>query len=354
MIQTWYFVSFRAPNLVAIEGVSGAVKPNRSLLTADGKAESTRPNRAVLGKPAAILVPCSGLKSAAPCCDAQAISLPRDSQEQVETAWLRTLADLSPNCRASDLYQGRGFRLALNLAAECEAELYIVSAGLGLVRAGLTIPAYGLTLSGTGPDSIAARVKGRFDPSAWWEAVGRGPFGIPLDAVFEPVPEGVVIAALSHSYAQLVGPALAELPQNDLVRLRIVGSGLRSVLPEALRPYIMPYDARVTEYAPGARVDLAQRALTHFVRECLPELPHAGAAAHARWVATALGKTTAPAIPVRRRCADDAILEVIDQYLGSEMGVARLLRVLRDQKGVACGEVRFARLYGLATSRRAA
>ena len=116
----------------------------------------------------------------------------------------------------------------------------------------------------------------------------------------------------------------------------------------------MPYDDRVAEYAPGARVDLAQRALTHFVRECLPELPDADAAAHAIWVDTALGQMTAPATTVRRRCTDDAVLEVIHQYVDSGMAVTRLLRVLRDQKGMACEQARFAQLYRLATSRRAA
>lgn len=324
------------------------------MLTARRKTGSTRPIRAVLGRPAAILVPCSSLKSAPPAREAQACSLPRDSQEQAETAWLRTLADLRPAHRASDLYRGRGFRLALNLAGESEAELYIVSAGLGLVRAGLSIPAYGLTLSGTGPDSIAARVTGRFDPSAWWGAIGRGPFATAFDAVFKSGREGVVVAALSHDYARLVGSALAELPRSDLVRLRIVGSGLRSVLPESLWPFFIPYDDRVTGYVPGIRGDLAQRALTHFLRECLPELPDADATAHAKWVETALGQMTAPVIPQRSRCTDAAVLEVIHQYLGSGMTIARLLRVLRDQKGMACEQARFARLYRLATSRRAA
>jgi hypothetical protein len=354
MIQLSYTVILGSLYLVAIEGVSAAVKPNRSMLTASRKPASTRPSGAVSGKPAAILVPCSSRKSALPGRDAQAISLLRDSQKRVETAWLRTLTDLRPTHRASDLYQGRGFRVALKLAAECDADLYIVSAGLGLVRAGLSIPAYGLTLSGTGPENIATRIEGRFDPSAWWRAIGRGPFSTPLDAIFKPRCKGVIIASLSHTYASLVGSALAQIPQNHLARLRIVGSGLRTVLPEALQPYFMPYDDRLAEYAPGARVDLAQRALVHFVRECLPELPDGDAAAHAKWVATALGQMTAPATLVRRRSTDAAVLEVIRQHLDSRIGVARLLRLLRDQEGMACEQARFARLYRLATSRRAA
>lgn len=330
------------------------MKPNRSMLTTSREPTSTRSRGAVSGKPAAILVPCSSLKSALPGRDAQAVSLARDSQERVETAWLQTLTDLGPTHRANDLYQGRGFRVALKLAAECDAELYIVSAGLGLVRAGLSIPAYGLTLSGTGPENIATRIEGRFDPSGWWRAISRGPFATSLHAIFKSRRKGIIIASLSHTYARLVGSALAQIPQNHLARLRIVGSGLRTVLPEALQPYFMPYDDRLAKYAPGARVDLAQRALAHFVRECLPALPDGDATAHAKWVAAALGQMTAPAIPVRRRSTDDAVLEVIHQYLGSGMTAARLLRVLRDQKGMACEQARFARLYRLATSRRAA
>jgi hypothetical protein len=340
--------------MVPIEGVRGAVKPDRSMLTARRKAGPARYNNAVSGKPAAILAPCSSLKSALPCPAAQAVSLSSDSQERVETAWLHTLADLRPTHRANDLYRGRGFRVALKIAAETEAELYIVSAGLGLVRADVPIPAYGITLSGTGPESITARVEGRFDPAAWWHSISRGPFSTPLDTIFNPRRKGIIIASLSHTYARLVGSALAAIRQSELLRLRIVGSGLQDVFPEVLHPYIMPYDDRVSEYVAGARVDLAQRALAHFVQECLAELPDADAAVHAKWVSAALGQMTAPSIPVRRRCTDEVLLEIIHQYLGTGIGAARLLRVLRDQMGMACGEIRFARLYRLATTRRAA
>jgi hypothetical protein len=354
MIQFWYRVISGSLYVVAIEGVRGVVKPDRSMLTRRRKAGPTTYSTAVSGKPAAILVPCSSLKSAHPCRTAQAISLPRDSQERVETAWLHTLADLRPTHRAMDLYRGRGFRVALKIATETESELYIVSAGLGLVRADVSIPAYGITLSGTGPESIAGRVEGRFDPAVWWYAISRGPFSTPLDTIFEPRSKGVIIAVLSHTYARLVCSALAAIRQTELLRLRIVGSGLQEVLPEVLRPYIMPYDDRVSDYVPGARIDLAQRALAHFVQECLAELPDADAAVHARWVSAALGQMTAPSIPVRRRCTDKVVLEIIHQYLGTGISAVRLLRVLRDQMGMACGEIRFARLYRLATARRAA
>lgn len=316
--------------------------------------DCTRSGSAVFAKPAAILVPCSSLKSQRPDREAQAISLPIGSQSEVETAWLQTLTHLKRSNRADNLYRGRGFRLAHRLAAECESQFYVVSAGLGLVKASTSIPTYGLGLTKTGPESIASRISGRLDLSGWWRAVNSGPYAIPIHTAMKTRGTGVVVATLSHSYARLVGPALAELPNADLNRLRIIGVGLRGALPETLWPYIMPYDDRVNAHAPGARVDLAQRALTHFVRVCLRALPDGDATAHANWIAAALEELAVPVTPARRRCSDDAVLKIIDQHLGSGISATRLLRVLRDREGVACEQSRFARLYRMATARRAA
>lgn len=215
-----------------------------------GAEFATRPPE-VSGRPAAILVPCSSLKSVPASSAARAVLLSGDSQRAVETAWLQAIKTLEPASRAGNLYKGRGFHHAVRLAAESGADLYVVSAGLGLIHADTPIPSYSLTLSGVGGDNVATKISERFNPSAWWHAVNRSPFAVPLHSIFKSA-KGLVVAALSRPYARMIGTALAELAPADRARLRIVGARLNAVMPDALHPFIMPYDDRLTRLVPGA------------------------------------------------------------------------------------------------------
>lgn len=328
------------------------MQPNHVVPINGSDADVVAPNPEFSAKPAAILVPCSSLKSVPATSAARAVSLSNDSQSIVETAWLATVSDLKIAAFARDLYAGRGFRRAVRLAAQLGAELYVVSAGLGLVRADARIPSYGLTLSGSDGDNITTKITGCFNPSAWWNAVNCGPFATPLESLFETT-RGLVLAAVSRPYACMIGPALAELDHADRARLRIVGSRLQTVLHKSLHPFIMPYDDRLNRLVSGAHVDLAQRALVHFAQYCLGALPNEDAAAHAIWVSGALDGTCAVSPPVRRRCSDDVILTIISRYLDARVaGVSRLLRTLRRDEGVACEQSRFGRLYNAAVALR--
>ncbi|RWL75145.1 MAG: hypothetical protein EOR69_32010 [Mesorhizobium sp.] len=303
---------------------------------------------------AAVLVPCASRKRLQPDRNASAVSLHRSDQTDLETAWLQQLRKLPVACEATELYGGRGFQLARQASTIADAPLYIVSAGLGLVAAERPVPTYGLTVSGRGPESIAARVNGRFDAVSWWHAVNKGPYSTPLASIFKRNASQPVVIALSQPYARMLASSLDALTDADVARLRVIGVNLDTVLSSRFAPSLLPYDERLEAIMPGTRADFPQRALLHFASEGLAICPGADASTHSGWVQSALAGRRAPARRQRPRLSDDDILALIKRHLPTMTGIGRLLRVLRNQEGVACEQARFSRLYRAAIEERTA
>lgn len=92
-----------------------------------------------------------------------------DDTRAVATAWGRRLAKAPVHISAGDLYAGRGFLEARRAAAHLDADLAVVSAGLGLVEATTRTPSYSLTTAPRDADSVLAKTEG--SATAWWEAL---------------------------------------------------------------------------------------------------------------------------------------------------------------------------------------
>jgi len=294
----------------------------------------------------AILVPCSSRKFVQPAVAATAVALPKGAQAVVETAWARIAADLAADRPASELYGGRGFGLAKTAAALASADLYVVSAGLGLVHSERAIPSYGVTVSDRGDQAIARRVVGRFDPVSWWATVSGSGYSERLAEVTQRH-RGLLLVALTAPYAAMIGAELASLPPKELARLRLFGHGLAGTLPKSLARSVMPYDGRLDAALPGTRTDFAQRALLHFCQH-VPVDGSLGAHRCAEAVQDHLAVYVAPTPRVRPRRSDAEMIALIGGHLKSTKGVGRILRLVRDSDGLACEQARFSRLYQLA------
>ena len=242
------------------------------------------------------------------------------------------------------LYTGRGFGIAAGAAASVGARLYVLSAGLGLVSSDRQVPLYGLTVSPGHAESIAARVKGDFHSAAWFSALLKGPYSMQWADTFAKG-RGRVLLALSRPYAEMIGSSLRALPPRSLARLRIFGASLSEFLPTEVHCAIMPYDARLDAITPGTRADFSQRALAHFIRAVACRVGDQDIEGDRDAVRRALARVTAPLRARRPRQTDEEILRLIRKRLESQSGIARVLRALRDQDGVACEQSRFSRLY---------
>lgn len=272
-------------------------------------------------------------------------------QATLVSTWLDRIGATAPVATATDLYGGRAFGLARDLAASTRTKLFVVSAGFGLVPGNQKLPAYSLTVARNGQDSIQAKAVGPFDPAIWFEALTDGPHSVAWEDVFSEG-AGRVLVALTKPYAGMATPALAKLPSSDLRRLRLFGAGLDAVLPTALKPYLLPYDDRLDTLFPGTRSDFAQRALVHFVRNVA--VADGDSATDAARVRALLAETKAPTRPERSAVTDEALLTLIRSRLSPRASASRLLRQLRDEDQMACEQGRFARLFRQAQAEGAA
>ena len=300
---------------------------------------------------AAVVTICTHRKRIRPPVTSTAVSLPSDSQAAVQSAWIGKIQTLPNEVSAGALYAGRGFGLAVEAARIAEANLYILSAGLGLVAAGQRVPVYGLTVSGGHAESVPGKIAGEFDSAAWFAGLLSGPHSKRwADAAGRG--SGHLLVALTRPYADMVGKSLSELDPSILARLRIFGASLASALPEILLPALAPYDERLDAVLPGTRADFSQRALLHFVRTIVERQGEPDRSADFEAVEVALDDVMPPNRLHRPRRTDEEILHLILARLRSQSGIARVLRALRDEEGVACEQSRFSRLYRAALVQR--
>lgn len=267
-------------------------------------------------------------------------------QSLIATAarWRSALARQSKRTPVRSLYAGRSFSEARAAAASADAELFVVSAGVGLAAADDQVPAYDLT-AGVGEGGLrAALALHSAEPADWWSALcgERG-----LAQLINDKPQSLFLIALPSSYLRMVAADLSRLSEDHFKHVRLFTSLRgRADLPSAARQSAMPYDERlesVSGYA-GTRADFPQRALRHFVERLAG---HRLTVAKGRQaVEKSLSKCKLRQVAQRKRIDDEQVRQLVrTNWDACDGKSARLLRFLRDVAEVACEQSRFAQLW---------
>jgi hypothetical protein len=284
-------------------------------------------------------------------------ALPQAEIADLASHWVRRLSAASERFPASDIYGGRAFQEAMLATDLLDARLMVVSAGLGLIFASERVPPYACTVLVDAPDSIRARVTGEFSIGAWWQALSAAsPY---CHSLHETAAEtgGLICAALSDTYIEMMAGELVALPVAELSRLRLFTRAPLDSIASDLRPYVMPYDDRLDgadSPIRGTRSDFAGRALHHFAEFIVRDGDGRSAAEHADAVRVALAGWRMAQRFDRMRLDDAAVLDLIRTHWDTERGsAARLLRRLRDRLGIACEQGRFAELARQVRAERA-
>ena len=296
----------------------------------------------------AVVTPCSATKSAPQTKTLRAAKIPLASQQRVAEKWLEMVRAAVPAVAAGDLYAGRGFHRARQAAEVADAHLYIVSAGLGLLDSTRLVPSYDLSAGPASQSaSVAGRVRGRFSASKWWADVVQGPHSLPIESLFAAPGEGLVAVALTGPYVDLVSRSLESLSDDHLGRLRLF-CGSQGLSPR-LTTQRLPYDARFDRVVRGAKIDFWQRALEHFVRASQSNDLPADLAGQKQWVEQVLAKAHAPTAVSRQKVDDQDLVLQIEPMVAAGLSLAKVLRKLRDEFSISCGQERLTRLYQACT-----
>lgn len=284
-------------------------------------------------------------------------SLPTGSAEYVATEWATRLRSCGDRVEAARLYAGRGFAEAARASVAVGGNLLVISAGLGAVRAKSLVPPYALSVVSGSPDHVLAHLQPPGTAQQWWaQLCNHSPFHVELAREMKAT-SGAILVALSEAYLDMVARDLGTLNNSLLSRLRIfTRAPAERVLPE-LRRYIMPYDDRLDgpdSVVRGTRGDFAPRAARHFAEVLLKQAPAAAAETHYAMVADSLGEWRLPVPHARQRLSDPELLVLLRTHWAAAGGQSsRLLRVLRDDLGVACEQGRFVGLMNVLRAEQA-
>jgi hypothetical protein len=262
-------------------------------------------------------------------------------------AWTTRLTEAPiESLPAIDLYAGEHWDVARRLAgrtvAGAEVELWVCSAGYGLLRADAPIVPYAATFAAGHPDSVPG---GADAVAAWWDALGgwESPSSGPrsLSDLIASHPRARVLLVLSLAYLTACRGDIDRAARQitDPKQLSILSAGGRAD-PE-LADLLLPCDARLQAALGGTRQALNVRAAAHLLRE--------GVLDHDE-MSQRLEKLLADQPDLRRYqrapASDPEVRAFIRarRTLDPSITHSRLLREFRDANR-ACEQARFAALF---------
>ncbi|MEI7909621.1 MAG: hypothetical protein WCK77_08305 [Verrucomicrobiota bacterium] len=248
---------------------------------------------------------------------------------------------------ARDCYAGDAWLqiLAAERLYRNESQLWVVSAGLGLIPADLPIPNYSATFVNSDPDSVASDSPGR---GAWWNLLiewRRETSGIgSITDLAEANPKSVFLIALSSPYLTVLKSDIVDA-KSALVspdNLLVISAGVRAM--PGLGSSLLPIDARFENLVGGARSTLNARMLRYIVVKNNTRKLSAASVSSALTVTAT--KLDSPRSFERVPLKDNEITTFIRTQSRdvSRPSASSLLRILRDG-GYACEQKRFHRLY---------
>lgn len=301
-----------------------------------------------------VITSCSKRKRVPPATALCAGTLPSGSLDRVAGEWCSRVRAATGGRPALDLYSGRHFYEASRAARELQAELFIVSAGLGVLRSEDLAPPYSLTVTMGSPDNILGVVEGEITAADWWRCLcrrfdGRSDFA--AAAASAGTTDDGIFLALPAPYLKMVEADLQEFSEEQLCRTRIFTGPSFRFRESALNRLLMPYDARLDgpdSPCPGTATDFPARALRHFATTLLPESPQGNYDEHADLVTRCLSGWAPPLRPERTRQSDSELQEIIRANWSHAGGSAsQMLRWVRRRLGLACEQGRMRELYAV-------
>lgn len=298
-----------------------------------------------------VVVTCTERKRRAPSRALQFRSLAKSSKR---SAWTQRLEqDPSDAGPAIDLYAGDHWTVVRGLdqvvrKSGARLQLWVCSAGYGLIPANAPVKAYSATFSAHKPDSVIARTA--LSRRQWWSELAdwRGPSkGQPrtLAALAARFPKAPLLFAGSDRYLDAVEDdlmaALDELRSSEL--LTIFSTGAKPS--RGLADHLAPSSARLKPALGGGSMhSLNVRLLRHAIAALTPERLRSDEVAR---LFQRLLKG-APEMPVhdRKPMTDDDLRSFIRAEFKKNARAKHspLLRLLRDS-GRACEQKRFAEIF---------
>lgn len=229
----------------------------------------------------AMVATCTKRKCAEPVDDLRYHTLGRGDIASRSEEWCRRLQVAGVKFAVDETYRGQGWSRVLAARAAANellghTDLYIISAGCGLLKADDTIPVYSATFA-SDDDQIHRQLEGFTGPTqankCWWQAINNksSVAGIHAKSI---VASDYVVVAVSADYLLAIEDDLSSWSdQLGPGRLFVISVGYAHIrLPEKLRSCVLPVHTVVEEFLRGPRSTLNHRVLEWLITDLLPEI----------------------------------------------------------------------------------
>ena len=295
-----------------------------------------------------LVVTCTNRKSSAPPASLQARNLKGVSTVTRAKAWAKSLSSQTDGVAASEVYQGDHWSVVRSIApsrGSGQVNVWVASAGYGLISPSSKIVAYGATLSGGHLDSVASSSAER---RAWWTALTDRP-----PRVSPASPRSLRQLAVRFSSSPLIiaaSPEYIDAMADDILAAseRLETPELLSILcrvggaPAELSPFTVPVSATLSSELGGALTSLNARVLRW--------LTSTGTARLTRKTITRnmdrlMASCPTRVIPKRTKMTDSEVRNhIVKEQRVAIRSRSVLLKELR-QMGFAVEQTRFGKIY---------
>lgn len=297
-----------------------------------------------------VITNCTGRKSISPSSNLK--KSPEVSKacgiQDAASIWAAAVKADKTKIEANKLYQGRTIVDTKSAQEHLDADVYVISAGLGLVNFQDSIPSYELTVN---EDSQFSKSLKRFGHTNqdWWAVLNKS-----LKKTTNPIARLLatkkykrIFIALPSSYLEMISDDLWGSDPQQLKKVLIFTSTYgTNFIPEHWQHHSLPYDERLEDRKSGysgTRSDFPQRAMKHFLKEI--DMPNDPLPNIIKQLNAKLVKLNKPVAPTRAKVSDPELMKLVNKNWRKFDGrTSKILRFLRDEALVSCEQSRFQKI----------
>jgi len=246
--------------------------------------------------------------------------------------------------KVSELYKGTSWNASLNtkmkLLTKYKTELYIASAGYGLIHSEDEILPYNSTFASSTSNSISKfQNNSKINANTrWWNAINTFSFSSSTD-------ESYFFVILPHNYLLASQDTIENLISIFGNQVFIFIANNHS-LPEFMKNNIIKFDSRFNNFQSGVISNMLQRAVLWLSNEIIiKDIPlcHASLQNH---IEQEMSKYQTFVMPIRTKLSEEELYEKIKLMIQKEniQSASKGLKTFREM-GYACEQKRFGKIF---------
>jgi len=242
----------------------------------------------------------------------------------------------------TDLYKGIGWRATLNtynlFSDHHETELYIASAGYGLIHHDTKISSYDATFTPRTSNSIDKFNKDKVSNIKWWDSINN----FQVNSFSN---ESYIFVILPHNYLITTQNFIKKLIEQHGKRVFIFRANQNEAL-SFMKGYTVEFDLRFNSYQTGTLSSLLARAVLWLSKEIIE---HKIAFEHhlfQEYIEKNMKNYSLYKMPKREQLSEEKLIQKIEDMIANDgiKSASKGLKALRES-GIACEQKRFGSLF---------